>query len=223
MGQLPTAMPEPDFPRPGSRICSLSQSSSLCFTHLQGPSSLRAFARAGPPAWSAPSQLLLLPLSQFGWHPGCPTPPHPPASALQHVTVRFPRGRDCHSERSGPRFVLSIIICFPPVKARTWPLQPTAGFPHAGGQPGLHMARFPLQVCPPHRSRDLGGLLGSKPRKGKRLYRGRAGPMLHFLCEVTVSPAPGTAITSLDCSRIPLPTVQKAPSCYPEMAQEGLR
>lgn len=220
MGQLPTATPEPNFPRPGSRICSLSQSSSLCFTHLQGPSSPRAFARAGPPclecSFSAPPppsvSVRLAPWLR-----------HPTPSPSERSPARFPRGRDCHSERSGPRFVLSIIICLPPMKARTWPLQSTAGSPRAGGQPGLHMARFLSQVCPPHGSRDLRGLLGPKPRKGKRLYSGRAGPMLHFLCEVTVSPAPGTAITSLDCSRIPLPTVQKAPSCYPEMAQEGLR
>lgn len=132
MGQLPTATPEPDFPRPGSRICSLSQSSSLCFTHLQGPSSPRAFARAGPPAWSAPSQLLLLPPSQFGWHPGCATPPHPPASALQHV---FRVAVTATRNALGPG-LFSIIICLPPVKARTWPLQSTAGSPVPGDSQG---------------------------------------------------------------------------------------
>lgn len=55
-----------------------------------------------PPAWGAASQLPLIPPSRFGCHPGSPTPPRPPVSALQHVTVHFPRGRNCRSERSGP-------------------------------------------------------------------------------------------------------------------------
>ena len=137
---------------------------------------------------------------------------HPTPSPSECSPARFPRGRDCHSERSGPRFVLHYHLP-PPREGEDLASPVHRWVPRAGGQPGLHMARFPPQVCPPHGSRDLGGLLGPKPRKGKRLYSGRAGPMLHFLCEVTVSPAPGTAITSLDCSRVPLPTVQKAPSC----------
>ena len=137
---------------------------------------------------------------------------HPTPSPSECSPARFLRGRDCHSEHSGPRFVLHYHLP-PPREGEDLASPVHRWVPRAGGQPGLHMARFPPQVCPPHGSRDLGGLLGPKPRKGKRLYSGRAGPMLHFLCEVTVSPAPGTAITSLDCSRVPLPTVQKAPSC----------
>ena len=62
----------------------------------------RGLCTCRAPAWCAASQLLLIPPSQFGCHPGSPTPPHPAVSDLQHVTVRFPHGRNCHSERSGP-------------------------------------------------------------------------------------------------------------------------
>lgn len=83
----------------------------------------------------------------------------------------------------------------------------------------------PSQVCPPLWITDLGGLSGSETTQRKRLTAGEAGPMLHFLCEFTVSPAPGTAITSLDCSCNPTESRfgSKAPSCYQKMAQEDSR
>lgn len=68
----------------------------------------------------------------------------------------------------------------------------------------------------------FGGIVGVKTMQRKKTLKGLAGRVLHFLLKFKVSPAPGTAITSLDCSRIPLLTVQKAPSCYQEIAQEGL-
>lgn len=133
MGQLPTATPEPDFPRPGSRNL-LTQPIIISVLHTP-PRTLQPQGLCtcrGAPAWSAPSQLLLLPPSQFGWHPGCATPPHPPASALQHV---FCVAVTATRNTLGPG-LFSIIICLPPVKARTWPLQSTAGSPVPGDSQG---------------------------------------------------------------------------------------
>lgn len=60
---------------------------------------------------------------------------HPTQSPSECSPARFPRGRDCHSEGSAPRFVLHYHLP-PPVKARTWPLQSTAGSPVPGDSQG---------------------------------------------------------------------------------------
>lgn len=95
--------------------------------------------------------------------------------------------------------------------------------PHSHTSPG----RWGLCSQPRPQNQDLAshspcpqapqGVLGFEPSRGRL-----TGLTLHFLLKFKVSPAPGTAITSLDCSRIPLKPIPKAPSCYQEMAQEGL-
>lgn len=53
-------------------------------------------------------------------------------------------------------------------------------------------------------------LLGFKRVQRKKTFKGgRSGLTMHFLLRFKVSPAPGTAMASLDCSRILLQPVQR--------------